>query len=76
MTDTVTVNGRILTSTYEYDADTDTRTWTDLSPEGRQTVTFVDNLGRVTDIQVTGLDSYSLSYDSHGRIEQAAVEEL
>src|SRR5207248_2860352 len=59
----VTVNGRTSSSTYNGTA----RTLTQLSAAGRQTVTTLDALGRVTQIAPPGVQALQLHYDLHGR---------
>ena len=63
-TDTVTVNGRTVTRTYDPVA----KTFTDTTPEGRQTVTTVDGQGRVAKTELTGLHPTRHEYDLNGRI--------
>ncbi len=67
LTDTTTVNGRTFTSNY----DATTRTITDTSAEGRQSVTVLDAQGRVvsrsTDPSVAPI---TLVYDSQGRVSR------
>ena len=64
MTDVVTVNNRTYQS--QYDATTKQRTST--SPEGRQTVTTLDALGRVVKKERPGIEPISLAYDANGRL--------
>jgi RHS repeat-associated protein len=63
-TDTVTLNGRTYTSSY----DGSLRQLTDTSPAGRQTITLLDPQGRVLQRQVTGLEPVSFTYDARGRL--------
>ncbi|MFC1850386.1 RHS repeat domain-containing protein [candidate division CSSED10-310 bacterium] len=63
--DTVTINGRHYTSTYQ----SPTRTITDQTPEGRQMLTTLDENGRVSSIEIPGISPVNYSYDSRGRVE-------
>jgi RHS repeat-associated protein len=64
-TDSVTVNGRTLTRSY----DAATRTLTDTSPEGRQTVSVLDAHGRViSQTPAAGVDPILVTFDSQGRV--------
>ncbi len=62
--DTVTINGRKSTSTYDAAAKTVTNT----SAAGRKAATPLDNLGRIVQAQVTGILDTNLSYDTRGRL--------
>jgi len=64
LVDTRTVNGRVYQSSY----DAATRTFTDTTPAGRQTVRALDALGRTIQSQVTGLAPTSMTYDARGRL--------
>jgi len=64
--DTVTVNGKRTSTTYE----AATRKWTTTSPALRQVVSFTDTLGRVMSSQVGGLLATTYAYDSAGRLER------
>lgn len=64
--DSVRLNGRLYTRTY----DAATRTYTSRTPEGRETVTIVDAQGRVVEGRAPGLNPVSYQYDSRGRVEQ------
>jgi len=64
LTDTVTINGQVYTSTF----DATTRTLTQTTPAGRKTVTQEDALGRVLSQQVAGLDPVNFTYDAQGRL--------
>ncbi len=63
-TDTVIVNGRTSTSTF----NAVQRTLTDRTPVGRQTVRTLDALGRLVQTQATGLEPVSFAYDLRGRL--------
>ncbi|HEX7125838.1 MAG TPA: RHS repeat-associated core domain-containing protein [Thermodesulfobacteriota bacterium] len=63
--DTVTLNGRTYTATY----DAVTRTLLTRTPAGRETVTTLDALGRVVQVDRPGLAPVSLAYDARGRLE-------
>jgi RHS repeat-associated protein len=63
-TETVTVNGRPVTRTY----DPATRTYADTSPEGRQTVTVLDADNRPILQQVGNLTATTFGYDPDGRL--------
>ena len=62
--DTVSVNGRTVTRTY----DAATNTFTDTTPEGRQTVTTQDAQGRVTKTELSGVHPTRQEYDTEGRV--------
>ena len=64
ITTTTTINGR--TSTGLYDAATQTITVT--SPEGRKTVTTLDEKGRLSKSEIPGLAPVVMEYDSYGRL--------
>jgi len=64
LTETVTINGKTTTSTY----DAVTRTWTRTTPEGRTQTTVLDDKGRVVSMQTAGLAAVNLTYDSRGRL--------
>lgn len=64
LTDTVTLNGRTYTTTY----DAGSRTFLSTTPGGRQSTSTVDALGRVIRAQVGGLDEERLIYDDRGRL--------
>lgn len=68
LTDTATINGRKYTSVF----DKATRTFTNTSPLGRKGTTTIDNLGRVTQSQVTGLAANTVGYDGKGRISSVS----
>ena len=61
--DTVSVNGRNYKSVFS----ASTRATTVTSPAGRQAVSTIDALGRITSSQISGLAPASYTYDSHGR---------
>ncbi len=67
VTDTTDVNGKVYTSSY----DAATKTITETTPEGRQTVTVVDGQGRVLEYQLGSFERSYLSYDTVGSIVQA-----
>jgi hypothetical protein len=60
-TDTVTVNGRRYTSTF----DAASRQITDITPVGRQRLTTLDAQGRVVQEQFAGLDRIFLPNPKH-----------
>jgi RHS repeat-associated protein len=64
LTDTVRINNRTHTTAY----DAATRTFTDMTPGGRQSTTKIDALGRVIEYQISGLSTIHYSYDTHGRL--------
>ena len=68
LTNSVTVNGQTFTTRY----DADTRTFTDTTPEGRETATTVDEQNRPTAIQMPGVETVQMTYDAHGRLAQTA----
>jgi YD repeat-containing protein len=63
-TDTVQINGRTYTSLYNAATRTATRT----SAGGRQNTVVTDPLGRLTQVQITGLFAANRNYDSHGHL--------
>jgi len=65
--DTTTINGR----TYTYDYDAATRSLTTTTPQGHQTVSVIDSLGRVTSLNLaTGVDNITVNYDAQGLVTQ------
>lgn len=65
------VNGKTSSTVY----DPPTRTFTEVTPEGRTTTTEIDDQGRTTSIQIPGFAPVSLDYDDHGRIVAIAEGE-
>ena len=63
MTESNSINGRTYTSSF----DVASRTWTNTSPVGRQTIKVIDTQNRPTQIQVPNLDPTNLTYDARGR---------
>src|SRR5262249_33907749 len=63
-TDTITVNGRRYTSTF----DAASRQITDITPVGRQRLTTLDAQGYVVAEQLAGLAPRQLAYDTNGRL--------
>jgi RHS repeat-associated protein len=63
LTDTVTLNGRTATSVF----DAATKTFTSTSPAARQSKAVIDNIGRLTQAQVTGILPVNNTYDLQGR---------
>ncbi|MGQ9779049.1 MAG: hypothetical protein ACUVRM_04100 [Bacillota bacterium] len=64
MTDTVTINGRTYTITY----NTSTRRITTTTPEGRESFAYLDEKGRVIRTEVPGLAPVTFEYDERGRL--------
>ena len=64
LTDSLTVNSR----TYQSQYNASSRQRTSASPEGRQTVTTLDALGRVVEKERTDIEPISLAYDVNGRL--------
>ena len=64
LTDTMTVNGKTYTTTY----DAAVRQVTSVTPMGRQSVTTLDDKGRVIKTEVPGLAPVSFEYDERGRL--------
>jgi RHS repeat-associated protein len=64
MTDTVTVNGKAATTSY----DAATRTITSTSPMGRASATTVDTHGRPVRVSAPGVDDVTYAYDAKGRL--------
>jgi RHS repeat-associated protein len=62
--DSVKINGRIYRTIY----DGNLKQFTSISPEGRQTVTRVDNKGRMIEETVTGVSPITSTYDLQGRL--------
>ncbi|MBI1815179.1 MAG: RHS repeat-associated core domain-containing protein [Deltaproteobacteria bacterium] len=67
-TDTVVVNGRTITRSY----NVATRTITDTTPQGRVSRTVLDGEGRPIQVQTGNLTATQLSYDTQGRINGMA----
>jgi RHS repeat-associated protein len=63
-TDTLTLNGRSATSTY----NAATRTFTDRSPANRLVTSTIDAQGRVVREQVDSLEPIAFTYDPRGRL--------
>src|SRR5262245_18381282 len=63
-TDTITINGRVYTRTF----DAPSRTFTSVSPLNRQGTQVIDAQGRLTQFQFGGLNALNLAYDARGRI--------
>ena len=63
LVESVSVNGQSFSSSYSRSANT----LTSSSPLGRQTVTTVDSLGRVSQVQAPGVLATQLQYDGRGR---------
>ncbi len=59
----VTVNGKAYRSTYDGVA----KTVTQVTPAGRQAVSTLDSLGRVSQVQLPGVLPVSIQYDLRGR---------
>jgi RHS repeat-associated protein len=64
LTDTLSLNGNAFVQTY----DAASRTFTNVSPEGRREVITVDSLDRIVSDQVGNLEPLHVSYDTHGFI--------
>lgn len=69
VTETVTVNGRVTSATY----DAGEQQWAVTSPEGRSAATTVDGQGRPLTQSVPGLAPVSRSYDDRGRLSSLEV---
>jgi len=65
-TDAVTLNGRTARATYDAGAATVTST----SPEGRASTGHLDAYGRVTQVDVPGIEPARWFYDARGRLER------
>jgi RHS repeat-associated protein len=63
-TDTVLVNGQTYTRVY----DAATRTFTMMSPTGRNAMASIDTVGRVARVQDGNLAPVAFTYDAHGRL--------
>ncbi len=66
LTNIAVLNGRTNVSRY----DAATRTFTSTTPEGRHTVTTVDEQVRPTQLQAPGIEAVHLTYDVRGRLAQ------
>lgn len=66
LTDTISVNGAVGTRIYNNTGST--RTLTTTTGGGRSSTMTLDALGRVTQVQVSGLDPVSYTYDARGLI--------
>ena len=64
-TDTSTVNGRTYTSVF----NAGTRRFTSTTPLGRQSISTIDNVGRIVQSQVANLNPVSFVYDARGRVQ-------
>lgn len=64
--DTVIVNGRVYTSTY----DQSLKQFTNLSPEGRSSIARIDSLGRPAEQQLANLQPMQYVYDTEGRLSR------
>jgi RHS repeat-associated protein len=64
LTEEVDINGRTYTSNY----NAATKTFTNSTPQARQSTATIDALGRVTQSQVTGLLPVDRQYDTRGRL--------
>jgi len=63
-TDTVTLNGQIITTLFDVGA----QTYTTTTPENRIHVTGINSQGRVIQESVAGVDSVAYVYDARGRL--------
>jgi YD repeat-containing protein len=64
LTETLNLNGRTYTDAY----DGATKTFTHMTPAGRQGITLIEATGRVVQKQTTGLFPLSYTYDARGRL--------
>ncbi|MCI0552002.1 MAG: CHAT domain-containing protein, partial [Anaerolineae bacterium] len=64
--DSVKINGRIYRTIY----DGNLKQFTDITPEGRQAVTGVDNKGRMIEENVPGVSPLSYTYNAQGRLTE------
>ncbi len=64
LTNTVTINGNIFSNHY----DAATRTFTSTTPEGRPSLTTVDEQARPKQLLLPGLEPFVTTYDAHGRL--------
>ncbi len=72
ITDIRTVNGQTLTSNY----NAGELSTTSISPEGRQFISQVDNQGRLTEAQRSGLATARYNYDARGRLSSIALDSV
>ncbi len=68
LTNTVSLNGNTFSNRY----DAATRTFASTSPEGRQSLTTVDEQARPTAFQMPGVEPLVTAYDAHGRLAHTA----
>jgi RHS repeat-associated protein len=64
LSDTFTVNGRSFTSVY----NATNRTFTDTTPEGRQSTSTIDILGRILQEQIPNIFTLDYTHDERGRL--------
>jgi len=64
LTETTSINGRTFTSTF----DAASMNLTSQTPMGRQTITTLDNKGRIVESQLSGIIPVHFTYDSRGRL--------
>jgi RHS repeat-associated protein len=64
LTESVSINGQAFVCSY----DLESRTFTDTTPQGRQSITKIDPLGRLIEHQVSGLFPTRFAYDAEGRL--------
>ncbi|MGH8614615.1 MAG: hypothetical protein ACREYF_21960, partial [Gammaproteobacteria bacterium] len=69
LTDTVTVNGKAYKRSYK----ATTKTWTNTSPEGRQSTTLIDLQGRPLTRHTVGLEPIHYRYENRGRLTEATA---
>lgn len=68
-TETLTRNGHTHTSRYAAASST----FTDTSAVGRTSTRTINNLGRTTSSQISGLNAVNYSYDTRGRLQSASM---
>lgn len=68
--ESITINGRAFVTTSAFSDGTQTQTFS--SPEGRQTVTTLNEKGRVIRAEVLGMAPILTTYDEHGRIQSVS----
>ena len=73
LTSTTTINGDAYVDTF----DAASQLWTSTTPEGRETLVYVDNLDRPVEIDIDpAVSTVTVTYDVHGNPEEIAQENL
>ncbi len=73
MTSTTTINGDVYIETF----DAASQLWTSVTPEGRETLVYVDDQGRPIEVDIDpAVSPVTITYDLHGNPEEIAQENL